>query len=129
MRNAAISPSVVDVTSQSETHFFDTLLTGPVERDDRVPVVGVIVGVLVALPDDRTAPLVAFDGQPGREAVRARTTVDLTTVEVGQRVALTFERGDPRSPIVVGCLRESRSENAAEPITQVEVSSDGHTCS
>jgi hypothetical protein len=126
MRNAAISRSAVDVTTQSETLELDTLLKSAVEQHaHRLPVEGVVVGVLVALPADRTAPLVGFDGQPGHDAIRARTTVDLTVDNVGQRVALMFERGDRRWPIVVGCLRESRQESAPEPSTHVEVSSDG----
>jgi hypothetical protein len=51
-------------------------------------------------------PLVAgLDDVPG-EIVVARSIVPLGRPQIGSRVVLLFEHGNPRSPIVVGVVRE-----------------------
>jgi hypothetical protein len=90
------------------------------------PVVGVVVGTLLALTDQGHTALVAFPGQPGHEAQRARTTVDLHGAHIGAEVTLMFERGDVHCPIVMGVLRQPRTvwPQAEQPAT-VEVDADG----
>jgi hypothetical protein len=62
--------------------------------------------------------------QPGTAALRARTTIDLHGAHVGRKVVLMFEEGDPRRPIVLGCLRQEGA-NAVIESGLVDVDADG----
>ncbi|MGI9500766.1 MAG: DUF6484 domain-containing protein [Geminicoccaceae bacterium] len=64
---------------------------------------GVVIGVLMGF-DDKGAPLVVFPGNPDEEAIAARTTARLGNDDVGSDVALMFEQGNPRQPLVLGRL-------------------------
>lgn len=90
------------------------------------PVHGVITGSLLALAENGCTAMVCFPGQPGHEALPARTTVDLHGAHIGRDVVLMFEQGDLTRPIVTGVLRGSRTcwPLAAQPAT-VEVDADG----
>jgi hypothetical protein len=85
---------------------------------------GVRIGVLVGMRDDGCTPLVVYSGQPDSAAQTARATVDLHGAHIGRDVVLMFEDGDPRRPLVLGCLTQQ-----AVPLTErpgnVEVDADG----
>jgi hypothetical protein len=53
------------------------------------------------------APLVDFPGNSAGTAIAARTTVHLTDENAGREVALMFEEGSPRRPVIVGLLEPS----------------------
>lgn len=61
------------------------------------------IGVLSAVDGDG-APWVAHPDVNAGEPVLARTTVRLGKQDVGREVVLAFAGGDPRRPIVLGCL-------------------------
>ncbi|MCL4747372.1 MAG: hypothetical protein KJZ83_18440 [Burkholderiaceae bacterium] len=82
-----------------------------------------MVGELVGFA--RSQPLVAYEGQLGDAAIEALSLVDLHAAHVGRRVALAFERGDPRRPIVIGWLRGESSSPEVEAPGAVEVDADG----
>ena len=92
-------------------------------EDQRIA--GLVTGVLIGFADDGNVPLVMFQGQPGRAALRAACTVDLHGQHIGRNVALMFERGDPRQPIVIGLLRRPAERPICEVPGHVEVDSDG----
>jgi hypothetical protein len=83
----------------------------------------VITGTLVGFAVDDTIPLVTYPGQPGKTALAARTIVDLPCSAIGRGVVLIFERGDGRSPIVIGVIRE-RVSAVPEPL-RMHVEADG----
>jgi hypothetical protein len=89
------------------------------------PIAGVITGVLIGFADAACAPLVIYQGQPGKAALRAASTIDLQGQHIGQQVALMFEHGDPRRPLVIGLLRGSGARPLPGPPEHVEVDSDG----
>lgn len=89
------------------------------------PVHGVIVGTLLALADNGQTALVSFPGQPGHEALRARSVVDLHGPHMGQGVVLMFEQGDVHLPIVMGLLRGQAGWPLAEQAATVDVDADG----
>lgn len=89
------------------------------------PVHGVIVGTLLALIDDGQTALVSFAGQPGSEALRARSTVDLHGPHMGQSVVLMFEGGDVLRPIVMGVLRGQVGWPSDDVPATVDVDADG----
>jgi hypothetical protein len=85
---------------------------------------GVRIGVLVGMRDDGCTPLVVYSGQPDSAALSARATVDLHGAHIGRHVVLMFEDGDPRRPLVLGCLAQQAATPAERP-GNVEVDADG----
>jgi hypothetical protein len=85
---------------------------------------GVVIGELLAVLEG-TVALVRYPGQPGSQALRAPTTVDLHGAHIGASVVLAFEGGDAARPVVLGVLLGSARWPLAEPPAQVQVDADG----
>ena len=90
-----------------------------------LPIAGVRIGTLVGMTDEGRMPLVIFPGQRGSAAVAARAALDLHGDHVGRDVVLMFEDGDPRLPIILGCLPHAGGRPLAARPGQVEVDADG----
>lgn len=72
--------------------------------------------------DDR--PLIAgVPGLPG-EIVAARTVVPLRRSQIDAAVALVFENGDARRPIILGVLQEQPAVAADAPSQPVSIQAD-----
>ncbi len=84
---------------------------------------GVVIGVLLGFSDS-SRPLVAFSGNKSETGIEANTTSTLSSDDVGKKVALLFESGDPACPIVIG--RIQHPEEIIEPKrTNTTVDMDG----
>lgn len=123
-------PVAVTACEDDVDDLLSPLLQGPVStalppREPVGPIHGVIVGELLALADEGTAPLVRFEGQPGDGALRARSTVDLHGPHIGQNVVLMFEGGDPARPIVMGVVRGAAGWPLQDQPAEVQVDADG----
>lgn len=94
--------------------------TAPRSRIDTV-----LTGTLLGFRDDGRTPLVIYPGQPGTAAIEAASTIDLHGGHVGRQLALLFEHGDPKRPLVIGLLRQLPECAIAERPGQVEVDADG----
>lgn len=101
------------------------MVAGSTKAPQTVPQVGVVIGELIGMTNEGRRPLVLYPGQPGTDALFARTVVDLHGPHIGRQVVLTFEAGDPAKPIVMGVLREGDGWPLAEQPGQVEVDADG----
>ncbi len=66
--------------------------------DERID--GVVIGLLLGFR--RWQPLVVFPGNPEEDALPARSLAELSSDMIGSEVALLFENGDPRKPLIVG---------------------------
>jgi len=87
----------------------------------RVRIEGVVIGTLLEL-DVIGTPRVDYPGNPAG-ALPARCLATVDTSKVGREVALMFENGDPRKPILVGVLhRPGKPEPRA-----LHVQMDGET--
>jgi Domain of unknown function (DUF6484) len=60
----------------------------------------VVIGAFLGFGGD--APLVVFPGNPDETAQSARSLCELTPDMIGCEVALMFQDGDPRKPLIVG---------------------------
>jgi hypothetical protein len=89
------------------------------------PIYGVRVGILIGMRDDGRTPLIVYSGQPDSAALPARAIVDLHGAHIGRDVVLMFEDGDPRRPLVMGCLSHQHAPPVAEGPGNVEVDADG----
>jgi hypothetical protein len=108
-----------------------------IESDDAAAVVGeqlplaqtrtrgLLTGTLIGFKEASQTPLVVYHGQPGSTAIAAKSTVDLHGAHVGRQLALMFENGDPRRPIVIGVLRPAQHCPLPESPGQVEIDADG----
>lgn len=85
---------------------------------------GVMTGTLIGFKDAGLTPLVLFPGQVGA-AVGAATVVELHGTHIGRQVALMFENGDPRRPMIIGLLRTSQPQALRKQPGHVEIDADG----
>ena len=94
---------------------------------------GVVIGTLVAIDADGR-PRVDFAGSVARYPLAARSTSSLTEDDLGRDVALMFEAGDPRKPVLLGVIRDpqpvpdrvDRDEAAGdEPGPRLDAEADG----
>jgi hypothetical protein len=79
---------------------------------------GVVIGTLVGLKDSST-PLIDFPSNPVGSQVQARCTVILSAKDVGRHVALMFEGGDARKPIVIGLIQHP-DENQSDFLRRID---------
>ncbi len=65
---------------------------------------GVVIGVLLGFSDNNN-PLVVFPGNRSETGITANTTSTLSSDDVGKKMALLFEGGDPGCPIIIGRIQ------------------------
>lgn len=128
MNDGVVLPLTLPLQEPAASGDLDHLLERPLVAPGRLPgrqrIEGVLVGRLVGFRDLHV-PLVVFGGQPGTAALDARTTIDLRGEHIGGDVVLAFEAGDPRRPIVVGCVQKPDAWPLPERPAQVDVDADG----
>ncbi|QND66166.1 hypothetical protein HB777_21115 [Mesorhizobium loti] len=81
---------------------------------------GVVIGVFLGFGE--SGPLVVFHGNPEEAALPARSLAELHFDMIGSEVALLFENGDPRRPLIVGRIVEPAKKQA-----ETNVVRDGET--
>src|SRR4051812_39704682 len=81
---------------------------------------GIVIGTLAEF-DAAGCPCVEFPGNPEVRPLTARSTAALAPADRGRSVALMFEGGDPRRPIVLGLIQNP----APAPTSAWKVEADG----
>jgi hypothetical protein len=66
----------------------------------------VVIGLLLGI-NELGQPLVAYSGNPDETARIARSSAQLSTNDTGCEVALLFEGGDPKRPLVIGKIQQT----------------------
>jgi hypothetical protein len=89
---------------------------------------GVVIGVLVGLNEQRQ-PLVAFPGNPRSEGAIAKSTIAFDAQDIGFKVALLFENGDPLLPMVIGRIQNPDSKTTESPRITADVDGERLTLS
>ena len=86
----------------------------------------VVIGVIVGMHAD-AVPSVSFPGCPIEEGLSARSTVAFTRADIGQQVALLFESGDTRKPVVIGRIQAlaPKADESRRMPSSVETTIDG----
>lgn len=85
-----------------------------VEQDDNKDDTGIAAGVIVIgsivdiNPEGR--PMVDFPNMPDRAPLPALTTLTLTRHHTGRQVALLFNNGDIRQPVIMGVIHNPLDE-------------------
>jgi hypothetical protein len=87
------------------------------------------VGIVVGFTNDGSLPLVSYPDQPGTAALRAAGVVELHGTDIGRRVVLMFQDGDPFRPLIMGCLQEPNVSAVSKAAEQIEVDVDGERVS
>src|SRR5579862_8319241 len=85
----------------------------------------ILTGTLIGFRDNGQTALVLYPGQQGTAAVPAATVIDVHASHIGRQVALMFENGDPRRPMIMGLLRTPQAWPLPEQPGAVEVDADG----
>ena len=75
-----------------------------------------VIGVLAGL-NEQNQPLVAFPGNPDPGCIAAQSTILFNLSDVGRELALLFENGDPRRPLVIGRIQHPESQSLERPLT------------
>ena len=88
----------------TETESFSVLDILSTEEDKAPYIDGVVVGVIKSIDQKSALPLVDFIANDSGRDVLAKSTVPVTHSEVGREVALLFEQGNPRKPIIIGLM-------------------------
>jgi hypothetical protein len=106
-----LSPAIDETPDLQELEISEVQVEGSSSvsrgRQHQCRLDGVMVGILVGLKDSGT-PIIDFPANPTGSHVPARCTVSLSAKDVGREVALMFEGGDPRKPIVMGLIQHSK---------------------
>jgi len=75
---------------------------------------GVVIGALLGFGDD--GPLVIFPGNPVETALPARSLCELSADMIGCEVALLFQDGNPRKPLIIGRIVDPTRAKAPQVI-------------
>lgn len=78
---------------------------------------GVVIGAFIGF-GEASAPLVIFPGNPDETAKTARSLCELSSDMIGCEVALLFEKGDPRRPLIVGRIVDPVRTASAPHVTR-----------
>ncbi len=70
---------------------------------------GVVIGIFLGFGED--GPLVVFPGNPQDTALPARSLAELNSDMIGSEVALLFQGGDLRQPLIVGRIVEPKGKS------------------
>jgi len=141
--DAGLPPPLDQITARSQNRSVGTIEAAQDRRGSgsrprrsrsprrRVASGDVIVGTFVGL-SGLGEPLVQHSGNPAGEPRAARSTVPLDASQIGREVVLSFDRGDPRHPIILGVLirpceprSDANASGAAPAPPIVEVQRDG----
>ncbi|MER8947225.1 DUF6484 domain-containing protein [Mesorhizobium sp. M0959] len=79
---------------------------------------GVVIGAFLGFGEE--SPLVVFPGNPEKTALPARSLCELSSDMIGCEVALLFQEGDPRKPLIVGRIVEPDRAKMALPVIRDE---------
>jgi len=81
-----------------------------------VKIEGVVIGVFLGFGED--GPLVVFPGNLEETALTARSLTELDSAMIGVEVALLFQEGDPRRPLIVGRIVDPARKTPAQQIVR-----------
>jgi len=87
---------------------------------------GVVIGLFLSI-NNEGLPIVAFPGNPDETAIAARSTTKMKSEDIGCEVALLFEGGDPRLPLIIGKIQHADDEQLAQESEPAKAELDGES--
>lgn len=81
---------------------------------------GVVIGLLLSI-NDQGQPLIVYPGNPQETAIPARSTAQLESQDIGCEIALLFEGGDPKQPLIIGKIQQSQAKQTVEQDQQPDI--------
>ena len=87
---------------------------------------GVVIGLFLSINNDGL-PLVAFPGNPDETAISARSTTQMQTEDIGCEVALLFEGGNLRMPLIIGKIQHAEDNQLIQENEPATAELDGES--
>lgn len=83
---------------------------------------GITIGVVLSIRGGVSK--VVFPGNLSESAIPAISTITMDKSDIGSEVALAFENGDPRKPIILGKIQRPQEPVAEPPEKSIELPVD-----
>ncbi len=90
----------------------------PSDIQGSVPLPAALVGVVARVEEGQI--FVTFEGAPTDVAVPARTTVAISSADIGREVALVFVHGAPEEPVITGLFRTGDDKLSDDLVVKVD---------
>ena len=87
---------------------------------------GVVIGLFLSINNDGL-PLVAFPGNPDETAIAARSTTQMQSEDIGCEVALLFEGGNLRLPLIIGKIQHAEDNQLIQENEPATAELDGES--
>ncbi len=87
---------------------------------------GVVIGLFLSI-NNEGLPLVAFPGNPDETAIVARSTTKMQSEDIGCEVALLFEGGNLRLPLIIGKIQHTEEEQVVHENEPATAEMDGES--
>jgi hypothetical protein len=122
-RAAAIAESLVG-TEEAERVPLQELPRELEKEPECLRLFSVVIGTISGVKDSGV-PLVDFKGNPTGRSLAARSTIAITEDQIGRDVALMFENGSPKCPIVIGLVQNIGISPTSQPHQTAAFEVDG----
>jgi len=106
-----LSETVLEVLTQTESEQNHSS-----SKTESPRISGVVVGTLSAIGKDGL-PLVNFPSNPASKPLLAQSIIPVNKTDLGRKVVIMFEEGDPYRPILMGLIQKQMENPLSSQVT------------